>query len=126
MEKHVTILGTAYIAFSALGIIGAIVGFVFMVGMGLLSGGVEGIAVLFFLGTAFFLLLVSAPGIIGGIGLLKRQWWARILVLILGFLNLINFPLGTILGIYTIWVLTQNEVKQLLAPASSFTSANAP
>ena len=38
-------------------------------------------------------------------GLFERQAWARPLGLVIGFLALIRFPLGTALGIYTIWVL---------------------
>jgi hypothetical protein len=30
-----------------------------------------------------------------------------------GFLNLINIPFGTILGIYTIWVLMHEDVKRV-------------
>ncbi len=52
-------------------------------------------------------LLVGLPGIIGGWGLLLKKSWARILVLIVGIINLLHFPLGTALGIYTIWVLLQ-------------------
>ena len=52
-----------------------------------------------------FLLIISAPGIIGGFGILKKYSWARVLVLILGALNLLNIPFGTILGVYTFWVL---------------------
>jgi hypothetical protein len=117
MEKHVTILGVLYIVFGALGILVAIVVSVAVVGGGLLSGEQETIAVTSIVGPiiAFFLILVSAPGIIGGIGLLNRQSWARILVLVLGFLKLINIPFGTILGIYTIWVLMKKETEQLFA-----------
>lgn len=117
MEKHVTILGVLYIVFGALGILAAIVVSVAIVGGGLLSGEQETIAVTSIVGPiiAFFLILVSAPGIIGGIGLLNRQSWARILVLVLGFLKLINIPFGTILGIYTIWVLMKKETEQLFA-----------
>ncbi len=39
-----------------------------------------------------FLILASAPFLIGGIGLLKRQPWARTLVLILGFSSLVFVP----------------------------------
>ena len=35
----------------------------------------------------------------GGIYLLKYRPWARILLLVLGFLNLIEIPFGTALGI---------------------------
>jgi len=38
-------------------------------------------------------------------GLFERQSWARILGLVLGILALLRFPLGTALGIYTLWVL---------------------
>ncbi len=38
-------------------------------------------------------------------GLFERERWARMLGLVLGFLALVRFPLGTALGIYTLWVL---------------------
>lgn len=44
-------------------------------------------------------------GIIAGWGLLERQPWARMLTIVLGFFNLLDMPLGTALGIYTLWVL---------------------
>jgi hypothetical protein len=42
-------------------------------------------------------------------GLFERESWARILGLVLGFLALLRFPLGTGLGIYTLWVLLPEE-----------------
>jgi hypothetical protein len=38
-------------------------------------------------------------------GLFEREPWARFLGLVLGLLALLRFPLGTALGIYTLWVL---------------------
>jgi hypothetical protein len=38
-------------------------------------------------------------------GLFERQPWARALGLVLGIFALLRFPLGTALGIYTLWVL---------------------
>src|SRR5260370_33930290 len=38
-------------------------------------------------------------------GLFEREPWARFLGLVLGFLALLRFPLGTALGIYTLWLL---------------------
>jgi hypothetical protein len=115
MEKHVTVLGVLYIAFSALGILAAIIVFTAIVGGGILSQDSEAMAITAIVGPviAFFLLIVSAPGFVGGIFLLRLRPWARILILILGFLNLLNIPFGTILGIYTIWVLLKNETIQL-------------
>lgn len=42
-------------------------------------------------------------------GLYERQFWARILGLVLGILALLRFPFGTALGIYTLWVLMPEE-----------------
>jgi hypothetical protein len=42
-------------------------------------------------------------------GLFEREPWARMLGLVLGFLALLRFPLGTALGIYTLWVLLPQE-----------------
>ncbi len=115
MEKHVSILGILYIIFSILGIMISMLVFWVLLGSGLASGDEEAIAILAIIGTAAsgFILLLSIPGIIGGIWLMKWKPWARILVLILGFLNLIDIPFGTALGIYTIWVLMKDETIQL-------------
>ncbi len=42
-------------------------------------------------------------------GLFEREPWARTLGLVIGFLALLRFPLGTALGIYTLWVLLPEE-----------------
>jgi hypothetical protein len=61
------------------------------------------------------ILVFSIPGLIGGIGLLKRKPWARILVLIVGCVKLFDIPIGTALGVYSIWVLTKEETISLLS-----------
>jgi hypothetical protein len=53
-------------------------------------------------------LLISGfaiAGLIAGAGLMAHSPWARMLAIILGCIGLIHFPLGTALGIYTLWVL---------------------
>ncbi len=47
-----------------------------------------------------------------GWGLLQREAWARPLVLVLGIVSLINIPLGTALGIYTLWVFMPAQSEQ--------------
>lgn len=63
------------------------------------------------------LLCFSAVGLIGGIGLLSFAPWARTLTLVAGFIELLNVPIGTALGIYTIWVLlssgSEDEYRKL-------------
>lgn len=117
MEKHITILGALYIAFSCLGLLVAIIVFTAVTGAGILSGDMEAMAITSMVGSAVgvFLLVISAPGIIGGYGILKKYSWARILVLILGALNLLNIPFGTVLGVYTFWVLLNEEVAKEFA-----------
>jgi hypothetical protein len=117
MDKHVTVLGILYIVFSALGILAALIVYIVLVGVGVISEDPEAMRILATVGTvvSFILFFCSIPGVIGGIGLLNRQGWARILVLILGFLKLLNIPVGTALGIYTIWVLFNNETEKLFS-----------
>lgn len=115
MDEHIKILGILYIAFSILGLIAALLLFIIIIGGGLITGNDTAVTLTTVIGTtiAVILALLSAPGIIGGIGLLKKQSWARVLVLVLGIINLVVIPIGTILGVYTIWVLTNKETETL-------------
>ena len=55
---------------------------------------------------AMFSLLTSVCCILlTGYALLTRQPWGRIFAIVFGILALIHLPLGTALGIYTLWVL---------------------
>lgn len=49
-------------------------------------------------------LILAIPAIIAGAGLLNQKKWALTLALVLGCLKLFSFPIGTAIGIYTIWV----------------------
>ena len=119
MEKHVTVLGILYIAFSAIGLLLATIIFTAVVGGGIISGDSEAMAITGIVGPAVALsfVLLSAPGLTGGIYLLKHRPWARILVLVLSIINLIEIPIGTALGIYTIWILFKNGTVELFTPA---------
>ena len=61
-----------------------------------------------------FLAALAIPGIALGYGLFARKSWARPLGLVVGVLSLVNFPFGTILGVYTLWALLQSETAALL------------
>jgi hypothetical protein len=58
---------------------------------------------------AIFLGVMAALQLLAGWGLLQRKPWARILTIVLGVISLIRFPLGTALGVYTLWVLLSKE-----------------
>jgi hypothetical protein len=55
------------------------------------------------------IILFSIPSIIGGIGLLNNKSWALTLLLVLGCFKLFSFPIGTAIGIYTIWVYSEDH-----------------
>ncbi len=115
MDKHVTAIGILYIIYFGFALLVAALIFSILSGTGLLSGNPDSMKILTLIGSivAAYVLLVSLPGLIVGIGVLKRQNWARILAIIVGALNLLNIPFGTALGIYTIWVMTHDQVKSL-------------
>ncbi len=122
MADHVKILAVLNIVFGALGLLAAVV-------ILLIFGGVAGIIeatahdpdamiavpILGVLaaGLSVLLLVVSLPGIIAGIGLLKFQPWARMVAIVLSALNIMNFPIGTALGVYGLWVLLQPGTERL-------------
>jgi hypothetical protein len=120
MEKHITVVAVLWLALGGLGLLVAMIAFVAIVGGGALSGDMEAIYITGYVGTAIatLLMVLSVPAVIAGIGLLKKAEWARILTLVLAFLNLMNLPFGTALGIYSIWVLLNAQATPLFATGS--------
>ena len=128
MESHVKILGLLHVLLGSLGILGAVILVVVFeslagvpgvvehhndVGVGAftvpLFGGLIGGA----LGT--IVLVLSLPGLIGGIGLLMRASWSRVFMIVISALDLLHIPAGTLLGIYGLWVLTRPETPAVFA-----------
>jgi hypothetical protein len=120
VKEQVTIVGCLHIASGLLGAIGGTIVLVVITGGGLMSGDPDAIMVTGILGPAIasVLFALAIPAIIGCVALLKRAAWARYLVLVLGCLHLPALPFGTILGIYTIWVLSRPETTALFAKAT--------
>lgn len=117
MEQHVKVVAVLRIGFSALGLLFAATAFVFIVGGGWISQDPDAMRITWIVGTAIagFLAVLSVPGILAGIGLLKHWSWARWLTLILAVLDLTMVPVGTLFGIYTIWVMLQDGAEQLFS-----------
>jgi hypothetical protein len=62
---------------------------------------------------AILILGASALGFSVGWGLMHREPWARVLALVLAFFVLfVNIPVGTAVGVYTMWVLMPGESEQ--------------
>jgi len=70
----------------------------------------------------WLILVKAALGFAVGWGLLQREEWARVFALVLGFVALLSVPIGTALGIYTLWVLmpsqSEREYRELAAAAA--------
>lgn len=58
---------------------------------------------------AILVIFMTIPSLVAGIGLLARQRWAMVLALVLGCFKLFSFPIGTAIGIYTIWVYSEDQ-----------------
>jgi len=71
---------------------------------------------------SIFVLGKGAAGFLAGWGLLHREPWGRVLALVLGFLALLNVPLGMALGVYTLWVLLPSDSE---AEYAKYQAANA-
>jgi hypothetical protein len=110
MRQQVPIVAWLNIAGSVLLLLIAMFLVLLLPGIGVLSGDREALGVLTIVGISVgtFMGVLGLPGLIAGIGLLRRRNWGRILAIIVGFLNLINFPIGTVVGGYSLWVLFQD------------------
>jgi len=114
LEMHVRVLGWLYILSNSILLLVGLTGLVFLTGIGLVSGDLDSVGVLGFIGGVGFIFFaaLALPGMLAGYGLLRRTSWARVLVLVVAFLGLLNFPIGTAIGIYTFWVVLQEDAAE--------------
>ena len=126
MHTHVKIVAVLYIALSALNLLAAVL-FAFAIGLAGTVVGMSGdpdaamaIPIIGITGTALvlFLLLLSLPMIITGVGLLRHREWARIAGIVIAALAIFHFPFGTAIGIYGLWTLLNNETARLMGEGS--------
>jgi len=117
VQEHVRLLAILWFALSALHVLGGVILvilantlFLHLHDMGAPEAPAFLHPLLTFVG--FFILAKAAAGFAAGWGLLQREPWARVLALILAFLDLINVPLGTALGVYTLWVLLPAQSEE--------------
>ncbi len=112
VQKHLHLLGIFWFAISAFNsIIGVVL---YIVANTLLAPGGAAGAPSFLRPllsvVAIIVLGGSALGFTAGWGLTHCEPWARTLALVLAFLVLfINIPIGTAVGVYTMWVLLPGE-----------------
>ena len=113
LEFHIRLLGWIHVIGSAIFfILGGFI-FIFLAGIGLASGDQTAAAILSIVGSSVGILMVvlAIPELLAGYGLLKGKSWGRILAIVVGILSLFNFPLGTLIGFYSLWVLLPGEAE---------------
>ena len=116
MKKHVTVVAAIHIGFGILGLIGAVaVYFALTFARGMVGEEEIPSMVLKFLSLSLPLLIgcMSTLGLVGGIGLFSYMPWSRYLVIVVAALGCLNIPIGTLKGVYTLWVLLQDETVKL-------------
>ena len=115
MDTNVKVVAWLFILLGLFGLFITSIVFIAIFGGGLISGDRTAISItgLVAVIVCSILLVVAVPGMIAGFGLLKFKPWARILGLVLGILNLPNFPVGTILGIYVLYALLDERISPL-------------
>lgn len=124
MVTHVKVLAVLYLVFSGLLILAALLILMAVGGAATAIGaaapsedaaialpilGVTGMALV------VFLMALALPGLLAGWGLLSFRPWARILTIVLSAIQLLNIPIGTVIGIYGLWVLLSKDTDRLFA-----------
>ena len=123
MAKHITILGWLHIAHGLMLTLIAAIIFVSLMSAGVItaltSGDTETVTVLSIvaLSISFFFSLFAIPHIVGGVGLLRRANWGRVVAAVAGILGIMNMPFGTAIGVYTIYVLFNKDIDRAFHPA---------
>jgi hypothetical protein len=131
MATHVKVVAVLFVVFGVLGLVGALFStMAFGLAAAIIGASSHdadaaiGLTVVGLTGAALtiFLVFASIPSIVCGWGLLRLRPWSRILGIILGAIALLKIPLGTIFGIYVLYVLFQKETEALFA-ATALTKA---
>jgi hypothetical protein len=119
LRQHVTILGWILLLEHVVLLFVGLFVWIVLTGIAAVTRDPEAVAILGIVAIAVALLLaaLSVPGLVAGWALLARKSWARYLALAVAVLGLVNVPLGTLIGIYAIWVLLQDT-------AASYFSGN--
>lgn len=114
---HIPVVAWLLIALNSIVLLVAISLFVLMTLVGGLVRDPEARMILPIVGTILPAItgLLTLPDFIAAFGLLARKRWDRILGVVVGVLNLPGFPLGTLVGGCTIFVLMQDAAANYFA-----------
>jgi hypothetical protein len=126
MAIHVRIIAALFLAGGVLMLFGAVLSSILagtlatVVGASGEDGAGVAAALLGLGGVAMTMTLIvfAIPAFLCGWGLLKLRNWARVLAIILGAIALIEFPIGTIFGVYVLVVMFRKDGEALFGHAA--------
>lgn len=126
LQLHVTVLGWLHVIGYAIFLLLGIFLFTLLSSIGALTGDEQATLVLGLVGTTVggLLVVLALPGIVAGYGLLTHRSWGRYLAIVVAILGLVNLPLGTIVGVYALWVLLQESADAYFATPNIPTGAH--
>ena len=131
MEKHIKLVAVLNIVYRCLIILGSIVLFILAAVFGRIMDFVErrgelhaddipreilDIVPFILVVIGAIMIVVSIVAIIGAVGVMRRKEWGRIVLIVVSFFNLMHVPLGTVLGVYSLWVLFNDEIVRIFNP----------
>jgi hypothetical protein len=112
MRDHLKILGWLYAVTGGLVLLAAmVVGTI--LGLAAMAEARAALGIVGFM-AGLFIAAIALPSLICGWGLLNYKPWARVLGIVLSVVQLANFPVGTAIGGYGLWVLLNDESKRML------------
>lgn len=115
MRTHIKVVAIVNLLYSALGLLVAasvlLGGILHSVFSGSLVGAIVGSTVSII--AAVLLGALSLFGLVAGFGLLNHQQWARFVIIVVSAFRLFRFPFGTIFGAYSLWVLLNDETRNI-------------
>ena len=126
MDKHVQVIGILWIVLGVIGLALGLLVLLVLLGvsfipevwdLGDLGDVTPEVFRIIAVGVSSFLALLGLPKIIAGIGLLRKREWARIMTLVLSFLELWSVPFGLALAVYSMVILFKPETIKLFNPA---------
>ena len=115
VARHLNVLGALWIVYSGLRFVSGLAvmtifgSFRFPRLFTPFPGLMPGFLGPFLSGLGVAIAALAIAGVIAGWGLMAHRPWARMLTIVLACINLVHLPLGTALGIYTLWVLVPQE-----------------
>lgn len=124
MKQHIDLVGILYVVWGGLImlagtsvlILGAGAAATLIGDSGSDAAFATGVTAIAFVVLALIALAGGGIHVWAGRALRRHESWARLLVLVLGALNLFIVPFGTALGLYSLWTLLNHDVRRLFEP----------